>query len=554
VRGKTARVSRQETIPFCQPLRESVAKITSDPQTLPGRKNWLKPALPILLLLCLIPFYSVSYCAPAVGTFHDDGIYLVTAKALAEGKGYDIISLPDAPRQTKYPIGFPLLLAGVWKLFPDFPSNVPVLKIVPLLSALAWVAMGVLFARRWGRLSWTGTAWIVLFCAGTHWVVFAGTNFLSDLLFGALALASIHFLLEVEHSDAPLRAAVFAGALCAAAYFVRTSALSVMAGGVLSLAMQKRRVPALIFAGIGAAAIVAWAAWQHGGPAPSNPILAYYTAQNYTDWNLLTAAYTRTAKIGIALTNLFDEAVFPAQILVSSGTWVPWPAALALGIPAWIIFARGWRTQPHLRTAYVCFGVYLAMLLLWAWPPDRFLTSLLPIFLVGLATGISKRLAQPAWGLAAAAVLLGSAWPTLLYERSTGVPWMQSERRLDWKEVSHLHDWISRNTKPDDVIMANFDPAVYLYTGRKSVRPYVLDNLGLFYGFANDPVRRERPFRRQLLQSGVAYVIRSSTDQEELDLADWVARLRREGSAVAVEAVPDSYQIYRIQKSGVTSW
>jgi hypothetical protein len=122
-------------------------------------------AIPILLLACLVPFYWTSYWAPAVGTIHDDGIYLVTAKALAEGKGYHIISLPDEPRQTKYPIGFPFLLAVVWKLFPHFPENVPVLKLVPLASFFAWLAIGVFFARRWGQVSWEGAYWIAFFSA-----------------------------------------------------------------------------------------------------------------------------------------------------------------------------------------------------------------------------------------------------------------------------------------------------------------------------------------------------------------------------------------------------
>ena len=55
------------------------------------------------LLLCY------AYIVPAVcGVYHDDAIYVVTAKALSQGDGYRLINLPESPSQTKYPILYPL--------------------------------------------------------------------------------------------------------------------------------------------------------------------------------------------------------------------------------------------------------------------------------------------------------------------------------------------------------------------------------------------------------------------------------------------------------------
>ena len=59
--------------------------------------------------------YAALFRAPASGSYHDDGVYLVTARALAEGEGYRIISLPDEPVQTKYPVLFPFLLSLIWR-------------------------------------------------------------------------------------------------------------------------------------------------------------------------------------------------------------------------------------------------------------------------------------------------------------------------------------------------------------------------------------------------------------------------------------------------------
>ena len=78
--------------------------------------------------MLLVSAYAIAISLPAAGIFHDDGIYVVTARALAEGQGYRIISLPESPPQTKYPILFPWLLSLVWRLAPSFPDNLLCLR------------------------------------------------------------------------------------------------------------------------------------------------------------------------------------------------------------------------------------------------------------------------------------------------------------------------------------------------------------------------------------------------------------------------------------------
>src|SRR5712692_7478162 len=65
--------------------------------------------------LCLHPVWF--------GHDNDDAVYVVTAKALANGQGYRTISLPLEPPQTKYPPLYPLLLSLIWRLYPQFPAN-----------------------------------------------------------------------------------------------------------------------------------------------------------------------------------------------------------------------------------------------------------------------------------------------------------------------------------------------------------------------------------------------------------------------------------------------
>jgi hypothetical protein len=82
------------------------------------------------------------------GVYHDDAIYVSTAKALAEGQGYRLINLPDSPVQTKYPILYPGLLALIWKLWPRFPDNLAAMQYLTLVISATAIALAYLYLVR----------------------------------------------------------------------------------------------------------------------------------------------------------------------------------------------------------------------------------------------------------------------------------------------------------------------------------------------------------------------------------------------------------------------
>jgi hypothetical protein len=93
--------------------------------------RWPDIAAVGFLLLCgLINTVMAVRAPPQVGFTEDDGIYLTTARALADGRGYRHFSLPGEPYQTKYPILYPLSLAVVWRAFPGFPENVVAAQVM----------------------------------------------------------------------------------------------------------------------------------------------------------------------------------------------------------------------------------------------------------------------------------------------------------------------------------------------------------------------------------------------------------------------------------------
>ena len=72
-------------------------------------------AVALGLAVVLLALGSWMMVPGVIGVYHDDAIYVTTAKALAQGDGYRLINLPGTPPQTKYPILYPFLLAAVWE-------------------------------------------------------------------------------------------------------------------------------------------------------------------------------------------------------------------------------------------------------------------------------------------------------------------------------------------------------------------------------------------------------------------------------------------------------
>ena len=151
-------------------------------------RGWLYAAL-VAGAISAMAFSTMR--ADIVGLFHDDGIYVVTARSLAAGTGYRISSLPGSPAQTKYPILYPYLLSWIWKASPAFPANILLLKSFNALIAFAVMLLGYsLFCRYIGRFGISALAYV--FLVGTNMLLVSTADFtLSDNLFQVFVIACL---------------------------------------------------------------------------------------------------------------------------------------------------------------------------------------------------------------------------------------------------------------------------------------------------------------------------------------------------------------------------
>ena len=164
-----------------------------------------------ILLLALAPATHLTWVVrdmPHFGHLHDDSIYFVCAKSIAEGRGYRILSLPAEPFQTKYPPLWPLIRG-------DLETRSPLSGKFAVGDGAGWVMLPACVALAWCwfrrcgfdvHVSTTLCAMIALSpCA-----VVLSAGLMSDLAFSVALLAAIQ---AIESAGRSTRRALKAACL-----------------------------------------------------------------------------------------------------------------------------------------------------------------------------------------------------------------------------------------------------------------------------------------------------------------------------------------------------
>lgn len=459
---------------------------------------------------CLIP--------NACGSFHDDGIYAVTAKALAEGRGYRLIHLPGSPVQTKYPILYPAMLAVVWKAWPSFPANLAALHALTLLTAGAAVGLTYAYLVRFRYVAGSIAAPACLLCATSTTFLYFADRLLSEMPFALLLVLALWTFDGLLQSPQASRTRQFVSGLALAAPLLCRSVGVCLIPAFLWIGWRHRRP--LRWAYLGMVVIVLpWVFWTvvNHGEAKRNPILGYYT--DYLGWWTEIAPWNAGKFI---LLNARSMATSVSFIIFGVDPWA-WRGGVKICLVALVLLsiiasARMLRTSMCLP---VCLISYLALVLVWPWPPQRFLVPIAPILAALLLDSVATILrrflpARPARLAFSALVVLAIVGHLLSMARLRdhsqryGYPSMSSpDNPVSWTSCEHMFTWIRGHTRPDDIIASALDPMIYLYTGRTAFRPFVARPLALFYdigtsgiGTIEDMDRTLRVFRpRYLVQS-----------------------------------------------------
>jgi hypothetical protein len=450
-----------------------MTETTSMPGTMmpDRRERWL----PLVLAVMAAAWVVVSIEPFPVGVFQDDGIYYVLAKSLATGEGYRYLHMPDAPVAVHYPPLYPLVLAGFWKLSPEFPANVTLFKFVNA-AFTAMIALGAWrFARREAGLGpWSALLSVGAFVVCTP-IVLLSVMVLSEPMFLA-ALFPVLMASERAGRTGTNRDAVIAGVAGGLLSLIRTLGAVAIPATALVLLWRRRWIPAALVCVSGFLVMLPWQMWvaAHGDAVP-HVFLGKYGS--YSGW--VVEAIRDGGPLWVA-----KVAYFNLQQIVTQGwatvavntlpAWIKWPATGAL-IP---LFACGWwrLLQRAPVTAWAVAG-YLVLVVAWPFLPARFIFGIWP--LVGIMFGLAiepivrwtPKTSAPAvmrWAAVGAVVLLAAGYVRYNY-LGTSRRWWSQVQMLSAGRAKHLAEWVMANTPADAVIATDDDVLIHLYTGRPTV-------------------------------------------------------------------------------------
>lgn len=412
-----------------------------------------------------------------VGVFYDDAQYLVLAKALATGNGYRFLNLPGAPAATHFPPGYPAFLAVLWRIAPAFPENVALFKFA---NALLLAIVAVLICALGQRLL-TLPRWIasVAALAGTATIpsLVLSSAIMSEPLFLALLLPLLLWAeRETGATDRPstLRTPLALGVATGLLILVRTHGLALVGAVVLTYLLRRRWREAAAFAAAALLVVAPWMAWVavHNDSLPPLVRGAY---GSYLGWLVAGWRVEGLHLLGVTVAdNLATVWMTIARSIAPGGnaalSIVAGAIYLALAAPG---VERTWR-RARVLTLFVAF--YLAIVLVWPFSPLRFLWGIWPLLMLLPAAGVlsawesqfvRQHVAARRGLLAASAALaLGIA---AFNVRGYVNAWWSSNARFHARRVLPQLSWVARATRPEDLIAADAEAAVYLYTGRHAV-------------------------------------------------------------------------------------
>lgn len=463
---------------------------------------------------------------PAAGLYVDDAWYIVLAEALWKGEGFRLISSATTPILPAFPPGFPMILAPVVGMFPDFPANVTPLKVVSMVAMLGVGAATFRYlVTVYDAPAPAGAAVALITVLMPAFVFLATSTVMAEATF---TLAQVGVALAMERAarpnrrgdSHPIRAAVTCGLIAGVTLLIRLAGIASIAAGVWYLGRKRGWRTAVIVAAVAAASYAPWAAYsaahhapreervQHGGSIaygygellsmryggePSSgqvtlrelPGRIVFNAINIFGRDagafVLPMAYREAIESGMEVFQLSGETGFRATGMGggSAVLWVSFPVSAVVLIGFAAVVRR------RATVAEYMIPMTIAMVVLVPARTFRYVLPLTPFLLFYFFRGIEtiaasfarrasadrevppRRTTAP-FRIAAACVLA-----LILIEHGQYINAARSGPQPTWllgyEEVKAVTDWVQANL-PDRSPIASSNPGlVYLATGRRTV-------------------------------------------------------------------------------------
>jgi len=428
------------------------------------------------VLIAVIYLAASISTAMLVGAWNDDGVYTVLGKSLAEGHGYRSLHLVGDPVQVKYPPGFPVVLALLWRLTGSVDG---VQRAVSLLHP---IVIGIVAGLLW----WLGRARFqvprILLAA----LVIAPLLLDASIQYFTIPLSEPWFMLGwaavlvswYSPSRRGVEPSITAALLASITTLFRTQAIVLVVGVLAAVWLRKRT--ATHRAIVTLAAIVPLVAWKllHARMIRRGPVADLPDEGGYLQWFAGSGVVQSFKAIAMGV------ATNAAKYLEQLGPYLIEHATAGRFLVAVLLLVLLVSALAALRRYLFLAGSALggiSIVLLWPFAQDRLLLSTLPF--LGLAACVTLERLQvvrsrwftPVLGLVTGLVLIrqvtihsaaldafANRKPAPFYSPTHLLP-------LTSRYLASASRWVNTNTGEQDHLIIDYPAAIYLYTGRKTV-------------------------------------------------------------------------------------
>ena len=450
----------------------------------------------------------------------DASTYFILGTALAEGKGYRLLNEPGEIQAVQYPPLLPGIIAVTQRMMgtSDYVKVGSALRIVYFaISGLYLIASYALARKLLGPLA------ALVVGAGTA-LSFYSFLHPSDTLYAEMpfALIATLFLLFHRHDSTPFSTGT-EGLLGAAAYFLRTAGLALLAAWIAESLLRRRFRESIIRTAISAMPILLWQThiWRvthsedYRQPAyPYQRAPYYYTNVTYGENSRLLSPFRpelgqttisrfpmRLARnLGAIPIGLGESALVDRRFGLP-GHWHRGSQVLSVclflaGLAA--LTGAGLVATSRRWFLTVFFALMIGLIVLTPWPEQfwRYLAPLTPLTLIFVLCALVAacrvmRRWSPQWGPAAGAVALAA--PTtgmLLIQTAVAIYFLRTmlpvsyydasgrQRTLrlltyqsPWHSLDSTFEWVRLHAKRGAVVATAVPQMAYLRTGHKAVLP-----------------------------------------------------------------------------------
>lgn len=431
-----------------------------------------------------------------VGIIGDDAWYALLGRTLARGQGFLQPNTPTPGLLPYLPPGYPLLLAPMWMLAPDFPANVAILKALSIVAMLAAAGLTYVYIR--AARDWA--PWLALVVSAAvalvpSLVFLATSTLMSDVAFLAVQLATV---VTVERTTSRA-GAVAAGLGAAATVLIRTIGLAVPVGVLVYLGLKRDWTRARLFAAVVVLTLAPWQIYaaRHAATAQlsGTDALPSYGQAFWQQWASDAKAGTATvrdlpARIG---RNIFDVVTRDAVALVAPsllrgphqsglellgvgtygmrGPMGNGTETIVLSTVLFALMAVGWgaAVRRQLSLAEIVVPLSLAVIVAWPFWSFRFILPLAPFLLIYLVDGLRAvtPAASPIPTVAIASVVALSQFDHMDYLARA------ETRQPDWsiyaEDTDAVLTWLQQH--PATGVIAASNPAlVHLRTDTPTIQ------------------------------------------------------------------------------------